>query len=59
PSKKTATFGMPAERFTETPEATPAGCRSPAGERGRNTDFSDALRKRGIEEVNTHWKARR
>lgn len=24
------------------------------GERGRNTDFSDALRKRGIEEVNEH-----
>lgn len=29
----------------------PAGCRSPVGERGRNTDFSDALRKRGIEEI--------
>lgn len=29
------------------------------GERGSNTDFSDALRKRGIEEVNTPWRARR
>ncbi|ALP47822.1 hypothetical protein AU162_gp001 [Pseudomonas phage YMC11/02/R656] len=27
--------------------------------RPRRPDFSDALRKRGIEEVNTHWKARR
>ncbi|MCO3711305.1 hypothetical protein FA135_14970 [Pseudomonas aeruginosa] len=31
---------MPAERFTEIPEASPAGCRSPVGERGSNTDFT-------------------
>ncbi|AXS87447.1 hypothetical protein D0Y56_10935 [Pseudomonas aeruginosa] len=31
--------------------APPAGCRSPAGERGRNTDFSDALGDRRIEEI--------
>ncbi|AUA85210.1 hypothetical protein CWI23_23445 [Pseudomonas aeruginosa] len=31
---------MPAERLTDTPEAPPAGCRSPVGERGRNTDFT-------------------
>lgn len=34
----------------------PAGCRSPAGERGRNTDFSDALGDRRIEEVNEQAK---
>lgn len=27
--------------------------------RPRRTDFSDALRKRGIEEVNAPWRARR
>lgn len=31
--------------------APPAGCRSPVGERGSNTDFLDALPPRGIWET--------
>lgn len=49
---KTAARGMPATRSTLTAMTKdPRVVEAQLGERGSNTDFSDALRKRGIEEI--------